>query len=170
MKNNLQEPIKRSKQLAPLSREHHDGLLFAWKLRQGLDNDTPLDILKSYCHWYWKHHINQHFHQEEDILLSFLPSNNQMAVQLKEEHNNIRELILCIGHKPDTTTFSMLAEFICRHIRFEERVLFAYLEKSLSNEQLNHICQQLEVEPVCSTEWKEKFWEKKTTAGNYSRN
>src|SRR5687768_7027936 len=94
------KPIKRSKQLAPLSREHHDGLLFAWKLRQGLANKTPIETLRKYCYWYWKYHINQHFHQEEDILLKFIPRDNKMAIQLKEEHNDIRELILSISHNP----------------------------------------------------------------------
>ena len=36
------KPLKRSKELAPLSREHHDGLLFAWKIKQGLANGTPI--------------------------------------------------------------------------------------------------------------------------------
>jgi hemerythrin-like domain-containing protein len=157
MQDKLQ-PIKRSKQLAPLSREHHDGLLFAWKLRQGLDNDTPMATLRNYCHWYWKYHISMHFHQEEDILLKFLPSDNMMAIQLKEEHNNIRELVLSISHQPDTISVGMLADFICRHIRFEERTLFTYLEKILSEEQLNKINEQLENEPICSTEWKDDFW------------
>ena len=30
------KPIKRSKQLAPLSREHHDGLMYVWKIREVL--------------------------------------------------------------------------------------------------------------------------------------
>src|SRR5688572_14989203 len=68
MENSIQ-PIKRSEQLAPLSREHHDGLLFAWKLRQGLAKAIPVETLSSYCIWYWKNHIKQHFHHEEDIIL-----------------------------------------------------------------------------------------------------
>ncbi|MGZ5191398.1 MAG: hemerythrin domain-containing protein [Flavisolibacter sp.] len=152
------QPIKRSKQLAPLSREHHDGLLFAWKLRQGLDNDTSIETLRSYCQWYWKNHISQHFRQEEDILLQFIPSDHGLAIQLKDEHNDIRELIHCIDHQPDATTIRMLADFICRHIRFEERILFTYLEKILTPEQLGYIQQQVEIEPTCSTEFKEQFW------------
>ena len=165
-----QQPIKRSKQLAPLSREHHNGLLFSWKLRQGLENDTSLATLGSYCQWFWKHHISQHFHQEEDIVLKFLPSNNEMAIQLKDEHNNIRELILSISRQPDAIAIGMLADFICRHIRFEERILFTYLEKILSQEQLDHIARELEIEPVCSTEWKEEFWIRKKASENYGKN
>ena len=110
MENNIQ-PIKRSPQLAPLSREHHDGLLFAWKLRQGLAKQTAVETLRSYCVWYFNQHMKPHFHQEEDILLKYIPAGNSMAVQLKEEHDNIRELVLSISHKPDTITIGMLADF-----------------------------------------------------------
>jgi hypothetical protein len=34
--------------LAPLSREHHDGLLFAWKIKQGLANGTSIETLCNY--------------------------------------------------------------------------------------------------------------------------
>ena len=157
MENNIQ-PIKRSTQLAPLSREHHDGLLFAWKLRRGLANDTAIEILSNYCHWYWKNHIRKHFHHEEDILLKFIPAGNEMAKRLKNEHDNIRELILSIDHKPDTITIGMLADFISRHIRFEERILFNYLEQNLSAAELDDIYSQLEQESICSHEWDNMFW------------
>lgn len=160
MENNVQ-PIKRSVQLTPLSREHHDGLLFAWKLRQGLNNDTAIETLGEYCHWYWKQHIEKHFHKEEDILLKFMPSDNKLAIQLNEEHNGIRELILSIDQKPDTITIGLLADFISRHIRFEERILFNYLERTLSQAELNHIHSQLDIAPISSDEWKEEFWVKK---------
>ena len=160
MENNIQ-PIKRSEQLAPLSREHHDGLLFAWKLRQGLNNNTAIETLRSFCHWYWKQHIKNHFHEEEDILLTFLPTDNKLATQLREEHDNIRELILSIDHKPDTITIGLLADFITRHIRFEERILFDYLEKNLSQTQLDQIHSQLDNAPNNPNEWKDEFWLRK---------
>ena len=157
MENNIQ-PIKRSPELAPLSREHHDGLLFAWKLRRGLANATPVETLRNYCVWYFKNQIKQHFHQEEDVLLKYIPADHAMAIQLKSEHDNIRELILSISQKPDTITIGMLADFITRHIRFEERIFFNYLEQNLSAVQLNDISSQLEDEPVCSKEWGDVFW------------
>ena len=156
MKENIQ-PIKRSPQLTPLSREHHDALLFAWKLKQGLANGTSLQTLQQYCHWYWKTHTKKHFHHEEDVLLKYIPSDHALAKQLKEEHNDIRELILSIDRKPDTITIAMLAEFVSRHIRFEERTFFKYLEENLSPAQLDQIYSKLDKEPIPSTEWKEVF-------------
>lgn len=160
------KPIKRSKQLAPLSREHHDGLLFAWKIKQGIDNKTPLDILRSYSLWYWRHHIKPHFFQEEKILLPYMPAGHPMAIRLKEEHDHIRELILGLDDEADKRTLMILCDLVTQHIRFEERELFTYLEELLSPSKLDEIFEQLEKHPVtCDDEmpdaWKDEFWIKK---------
>jgi len=159
MESNVQ-PISRSQQLAPLSREHHDGLLFVWKLRQGLKNDIFTERLSRFCAWYWKFHIKPHFNQEENILLPYLEADHHLAKQLLREHNEIRELLISINHNADISTISTLADFIDRHIRFEERILFKNLEETLSQEQLTEIYQQLEAEPISSGEWADPFWGK----------
>lgn len=156
------KPIKRSEQLAPLSREHHDGLLFAWKIKQGLENNTPLDTLRSYALWYWRHHIKPHFYQEEKILLPYMPEDHQMAIQLKEEHDHIRELILGLDEEADKQTLLILCDLVSKHIRFEERELFVFLERLLSKEQLDKVFEEIEKHPVsCESEWKDEFWVRK---------
>jgi hemerythrin-like domain-containing protein len=156
------KPIKRSEQLQPLSREHHDGLLFVWKLKQGLENRVSMEILKEYTSWYWRHHIRPHFFQEEKILIPFMPVQHPMAVQLKKEHDYIRELILNIDREPDKHDFIRLSNLIESHIRFEERELFQFLEERLSKNQLTEIYEKLEQHPVfCKEEWKDEFWVKK---------
>ena len=156
------KPIKRSEQLAPLSREHHDGLLFAWKIKQGLENTTSLELLRKYAMWYWRNHIKPHFYQEEKILIPYMPEGHEMAIQLKEEHDHIRELILEIDEQPDTQSLKILCDLLNKHIRFEERELFKYLEELLSKEQLDIVFNELEKHPVsCDTEWTEEFWVRK---------
>ena len=156
------KPIKRSTQLAPLSREHHDGLLFVWKIRQGLANATSIDQLRQYTLWYWQHHVKPHFFQEEKILLPYLPAGHTMAVQLKKEHDEIRELVLTLDQDADKQTFFILSDLVSQHIRFEERKFFGYLEETLSTEQLDLIYKELEDHPVsCEEEWKDEFWVKK---------
>lgn len=155
------KPIKRSPQLAPLSREHHDGLLFAWKIKQGIENKTPLELLRKYTLWFWKHHIKPHFFQEEKILLPCMPAHHLLAVKLLEDHDHIRELILGVDDVADQRSFVILSDLLNTHIRFEERELFPYLEETLSPEQLNKVFTQLEDHPVhCEQEWKEEFWTK----------
>ena len=156
------KPIKRSEQLAPLSREHHDGLLFAWKIKQGLENKTSLEQLRNYTMWYWRNHIKQHFYQEEKILIPYMPKGHAMAVRLKEEHDHIRELILGLDEEADKQSLLILCDLVTKHIRFEERELFAYLEELLTKEQLDNVFVEIEKHPVTSeTEWTEEFWVRK---------
>ncbi len=156
------KPIKRSVQLAPLSREHHDGLLFAWKIKQGLENKTPLEMLRKYSMWYWRHHIKPHFYHEEKILLPHMPADNQLAIRMKEEHDHIRELVLGLDEQADVRSLQILCDLLNHHIRFEERELFVYMENLLSTEKLDEVFKELEKHPLKTEEWKEEeFWIKK---------
>jgi hemerythrin-like domain-containing protein len=156
------KPIKRSSQLQPLSREHHDGLLFVWKIRQGLENRINTERLKEYAGWYWRHHIKPHFFQEEKVLIPLMPAEHPLSAQLKKEHDYIRELILNIDNEADRHDFIRLANLLEMHIRFEEREFFQYLEQHLTEAQLSDIFEKLEQHPVsCNEEWKDEFWIKK---------
>lgn len=153
------KPIKRSNELAPLSREHHEGLLFVWKLRQGLQKGVATERLIKFIFWQWHNHIKPHFFQEEKILMPFFSAGNELADRMLKEHENIRELILNLDNDPDSRTISMLADLINDHIRFEERQLFNYLEQTLTSSQLTEILNQLEEHPVsCDNDWEDKFW------------
>jgi len=155
------KPIKRSKELAPLSREHHDGLIYVWKIREGIKNGASVDKLSNYTKWFWLQHIKPHFYQEEKILLPYIPSDHEFAIRLQREHENIREFILNLDTEADTTTFLQLCDLLNDHIRFEERQLFPYLEQTVSTEDLKKIFELLEEHPVCATGWDDEFWLKK---------
>jgi len=154
-------PLKRSKELAPLSREHHDGLLFAWKIKQGLANGTSIETLCNYTLWFWSNHIKTHFKDEEKVLVKFLPADNPLVLQMFKEHAQIRDLIISLDKEPDSSSLQLLGEFINNHIRFEERELFAYAERTLTQEQLNEIYNDLPHDLHCETEWKDEFWVRK---------
>jgi hemerythrin-like domain-containing protein len=155
------KPIKRSKELAPLSREHHDGLMYVRKIREGIKNRTSISKLKQYTIWFWQQHIKPHFYQEERILLPHMPLDHELANRLKKEHENIRELILNLDREADQTTFIQLCDLLDDHIRFEERQVFPFLEKKLPADELNNIYLQLEQHPVCAGTWEDPFWLKK---------
>lgn len=152
------KPVKRSKQLAPLSREHHDSLLFTWKIRQGLKNGTPSGPIISFVQWYWSNFLQQHFDEEEWFLLPLLPATDKLAQQLKTEHEKIRELVTGSLSKE---SLAILADMTNDHIRFEERQLFPYLEEKLNEDQLNDIYKQLAEHPHCIEKWDNEFWMKK---------
>ena len=155
------KPIKRSPELAPLSKEHHDGLLFVWKIRQGLKNDTSIDKLRSYTIWYWKEHTKPHFFQEEKILLPYMPADHPWVAQLINEHAQIRELVLNLDKEAEKETFVILCDLAERHIRWEERKLFCYLEEKLTKQQLSDIHAELVKHPVSCDQWTDDFWVKK---------
>jgi hemerythrin-like domain-containing protein len=149
------KPVKRSKQLAPLSREHHDALLFTWKIKQGLKNGTPPAEISDYIKWYWDNNLKEHFAQEEKILLPYVPGDGEMAKQLKNEHKTIRSLMLKEMNK---ASLVLLADILNAHIRFEERIFFPYIEQTVSAAELNNIFQELNLHPGCQSKWHNEFW------------
>ena len=155
------KPIKRSKQLTPLSKDHHDGLLFAFKIKQGLKNGTDIKLIAEYVQWFWKNHLHEHFIEEEQILAPYLPHDNELLKQMMEEHENIEAMIRINEEIPDNTLLAQLAQAIDDHIRFEERQLFPYAEKTIPEEQLNDIYERLSKEPVQCEKWEREFWVKK---------
>lgn len=152
------QPIKRSPQLAPLSREHHEGLLLVWKIQQGLRLDVDPERIRQYILWFWQNHIKPHFYQEEKILRPYIPADNELLKRMVREHEMIREFILGLDKEARKEILSSLSTLLNDHIRFEERQLFAYLEQTLSKEQLDIIFTQLEEHPVCNDVWKDEFW------------
>ncbi|HEY5773305.1 MAG TPA: hemerythrin domain-containing protein, partial [Chitinophagaceae bacterium] len=146
---------------APLSREHHDGLLFAWKIKQGLANGTSIETLCNYTRWFWSNHIKTHFKDEETVLVKFLPADNPLVLQMFNEHAQIRDLIISLDKEPGSGSLQLLADFVNKHIRFEERELFGYAEKTLTQEQLDEIYKELPHDFHCDTEWEDEFWVRK---------
>ena len=152
----------RSNDLMPLSKEHEDGLQFAERLRAGIANQVSTTLLKEYTFWFWKNHIRPHFRQEEDVLLSYFPPGNKLAQRMRNEHDMIRELILCLDEEADNRTLTLFADLIQDHILFEETEMFEWLEKELTPPQLHKISQELERHPVKpQKEWDDRFWDRK---------
>lgn len=154
------KPIKRSKQLTPLSKDHHDGLLFAWKIRQGLKRDAGLNVIADYVQWFWKNHLQEHFREEEQILAPHLPADNELLQQMFDEHQEIESMVHITENIVDEAMLVKLADAIDDHIRFEERQLFPYAEKAISVEELNTIYEQLPKEKLERERWEKEFWVK----------
>ena len=152
------KPIKRSKQLAPLSRDHHEGLFFVWNMRQGLKNGTEIKLIAQYVQWFWKHHLQDHFKEEEQILAPHLPADNELLQRMLNEHQNIEALIHINENIPDETLLNQLADGVNDHIRFEERELFPYAEKFIPQDQLNKIFELLSKEEIQCEKWGNEFW------------
>jgi hypothetical protein len=140
------KPQKRAKSLVPLSREHHTGLLFCWKLRQGLKYDTPLDVLREYVRYFWDNVLQAHCLEEEWLLARLLPQDNEVLQRLQEEHRLLEKLISLIqeGSPMNKELFKVLEKDLTDHIRWEERELFPHLQTLVPAGELELAAQLLD--------------------------
>jgi hemerythrin-like domain-containing protein len=155
------KPIKRNENIRPLSREHHFGLLFCWKIRKGLSNGTDPQRMTRYLVYFWEEHLKEHFKLEEDLL--FKRVQGVLCTQALNEHLELQKIIgqLLNGtayHSSDL--LEQLIELLARHIRFEERVLFPFLEQSLDADQLREIGGNLQVlhSDEKKDDYADEFW------------
>lgn len=155
------EPIKRSKALLPLSREHHVDLLLAWKIRKGLNNHAEYQRMADYVKYLEENLMNEHFDDEERLLFDLLPEDDKMCANAREEHKQIRHLITEICDKKiyDNSLFRQLANLVEAHVRYEERELFPYLETKLLEQKLGEVAKILtEKHDVFNDTWQDTFW------------
>ncbi|MGE5518501.1 MAG: hemerythrin domain-containing protein [Candidatus Dadabacteria bacterium] len=156
--NGGHQPIKRIKELAPLSVEHHDGLMLVWKIRQGLRNGTPIHTIADYIQWFWTNHLEQHFHDEKVVLAPYLPKGDEMIEKMLEDHEELESMVRINEAIPDKEMMIRFADALHEHIRFEERKLFPYAEQVLSREDLEGIYNKLHKETKESSSWSNEFW------------
>lgn len=156
------KPIKRNKHIVQLSRDHHFGLLFCWKIRQGLQKGVALERIRAYINYFWQQHLVQHFEEEENLLFGKI--SEDVVRQPKDEHQIIRLLITDINGcgKEDVSLYKQLVSLMDQHIRFEERVMFPYIEEHLSESQLQEIAGVLTQNHKESfkDEFSDEFWTK----------
>jgi hemerythrin-like domain-containing protein len=159
----INKPIKRSGYVVALSRDHHAGLLFCWKIKEGLKKNVAPDRIKNYISFFWNGHLKPHF-QEEELLL-FNQLNCELTRKAGGEHQiltkKIEEIIKYgLAAKQEYRAF---AEDLINHIRFEERELFPYLETKLPGDMLagiKNILTKLHQEPF-NDNYPDEFWNNK---------
>lgn len=128
------KPIKRSEFLKPLSREHHHGLLFCWKIRAGIKKNVEVSRIKKYSDWFYQNYLVPHFEVEEKYVFPILGNENELIKKAVSEHRSLERLF------ESTTEFQknigLISEELIDHIRFEERILFGEIQKIATAEQL----------------------------------
>lgn len=158
--------MKRNKHIVSLSHDHHDSLLFCWKLRQGLRNGAKAARMHGYVRYFWQDHLLPHFRLEEETL--FVRSGDEKIARALREHREMRALVDSLLSAADGEAYplmTLLADAVDNHIRFEERELFPYLEKKLPEDQLIAIGERLNKNPHLPDAWPDPFW-KDTTPSN----
>jgi hypothetical protein len=156
-------PIKRSKQLAGVSREHHETLLFVWKIKQGVAYEIAPERIAAYCEWYWNNHLREHFHREEVALSKILPPSHVLMNNMIEDHEAIKIKMEQVIDDPSYHLLKRLAQIIYYHIRFEERTLFIHIENAATTEGLEEAAVLLTCAKNIKQLWNDEFWIKKQT-------
>ena len=151
-------PIKRSPHIAELSRDHHHTLLLGWKIRQGIKLNADTSRISAYAVHFYKNHIEQHFDEEETLLFQGLPEGDELKERALSEHHSLRSLFTSLSTKSDYEKLTLIADLLDQHIRFEERVLFPHIERTLPLEELEKVGQQLAAATHAEDVWKDEFW------------
>lgn len=151
-------PIKRSPHLVQLSKEHHSGLLFCWKIRQGLKKNADTERIRKYVQYFWEQDLVAHFREEEEIL--FVLKDDEKTERALREHVQIKSIIDSLKEtgSADANRLTALADAVDNHIRYEERELFPYLETKFTEEQLIKIGKELGAQPVHGDGYGDEFW------------
>ncbi len=155
------QPMKRSAHIVMLSKDHHFGLLFSWKIRQGLKQGVSLNRIQPYVSYFWEAHFKHHFNEEEELLFN----KDALCRQALDDHKKIHQQIEKIKAEEmgNPEAYSALTEMVDAHIRFEERILFPHLEKQLSPQQLEEIGKELQKrEQPLKDDFEDAFWIKKS--------
>jgi len=156
------KPIKRSVELAPLSRDHHSGLLFCWKIKSGIQKGISAGRITDYVAFYYKNHLQEHFSEEEKYVFPLLPVEHEMSIRAYKEHKDIVSQIqsLASGKNVNYATLEQLEALLNSHIRFEERQLFPYIEQTAKKDKFTEAGNTISTlhEEICEPAWEDEFW------------
>jgi len=144
--------MRRSRQLKPLSSEHHHALLVAFQVRQSLAGHAesagaPRELagLVSLVKRFEDQVMRTHLRTEEDVLGAHLTSDDMR--RLRAEHAELVRLATeSRGEAPaeQRTALAAFAALLERHVRWEERELFPYAEGHVDAQTLAAIGGELE--------------------------
>lgn len=127
-------PIKRTRWLQPLSREHHHGLVLCRKIRAEINKETDLVNIESFVDLFYIKNLMPHFQLEEQVIFPVLGAEHDLIKQAIEEHIKLHKLFQT--KKKTVKTFELIERTLEEHIRFEERVLFPKIEEAASEKGL----------------------------------
>jgi iron-sulfur cluster repair protein YtfE (RIC family) len=130
-------PITRSPELKPFSHDHHHGLLLCWKIKTGMAKNIELPHIRKYVDWFYETHLKGHFLLEEKYIFPILEPDNQLVIQALKEHRALRKLFETAWDLE--ANLKSIEKELDLHIRFEERILFAEIQKAATKEQLKKI-------------------------------
>jgi len=154
----INKKASRNENLYVFSHEHHHGLVFAVRLKKAAQTDT--ETLKKYVRHFWNTALNAHFKNEEELFLHLI-TDQDLRTQFLAEHKLINSIVDDIKTSKEgiVKKSTDLSEQLKLHVKFEEKLLFPWLQNNLSWGELNQIGESLKSIEVKAHEFEPKFWE-----------
>ena len=152
--------IERHEALIPLSHHHHHALYLALRLkRMGTDkSDLTEEEMKKEVERLWKLDGNQHFRDEDEILLpayaQYASLDHPDITEMLLEHVKLRSYVKQILTADDNLIPLMneYGELLEKHVRREERIVFPMIEKALPEDELQRMKPYLHIGEYASEE------------------
>ncbi|HEX6461175.1 MAG TPA: hemerythrin domain-containing protein [Thermoleophilaceae bacterium] len=133
--------MKRHKALEQLSRDHHQALFQAMRLKRAKEADAGSVLGDFLDFWFGVGHL--HFRAEEEVLLpaysAYGDGSREEVVRVLIDHMQIRREAFELGglkKDPPPERLHALGEKLDAHVRHEERVLFPLIEEALPDDEL----------------------------------
>lgn len=163
--------MKRHPSLEAFSRDHNVGLILGRRLVQAssLDDGNQKSAVGELLQ-YWSDELADHFAEEERLLTDLVPDSD-MRERLLQEHRDFSAIVDHLSEHPaDLDLIRRAGELLAGHIRWEERVLFPAIERTITPAQLSDLAEQTNLveEQRSSSRWSPRRGElmKRRMAGN----
>jgi hemerythrin-like domain-containing protein len=140
--------VKRSAALASLSRDHHQALVVAQRLRRATDA-TATEARAAFLD-YGTEHGHLHFRLEEELLFPAYAGHGDphdpLVLRALGEHAMIRHRAdaLAAATSPDPGALALLGAELAAHVRLEEREVFPLIERVMPERELDAVARALE--------------------------
>src|SRR4051812_40055300 len=148
--------MKRHEALEQLSRDHHQALFQAMRLKRAGEEDAGTVLADFLDFWFSVGHL--HFRAEEEVLLpaysAYADASAEPVVRVLVDHVEIRREAHELGglkEDPEPERLHALGARLDAHVRHEERVLFPLIEEALPDDELVRVARGVdEVESASS--------------------
>ena len=139
--------MKRSPALASLSRDHHQALVVAQRLRRAT-NATAAEAREAFLA-YWTGHGRLHFRLEEELLFPAYAGHGDpydpLVLRALGEHATIRHRAgVLAAQSADPDALEQLGTALAAHVRLEEHEVFPLIERVMPKRELDALARVLE--------------------------
>jgi hemerythrin-like domain-containing protein len=140
---------RRHESLIPLSHEHHDALMLAWRLRTGNLSKREPELRARHVSAFFEYRLINHMRLEEELLFpacrAVLGMEASLIDVLLSDHRELRAKAAAIkaGAHDQVDIFCVLLE---RHIRTEERQLFVLAEDRMKPANMTELGLQIKAQ------------------------